>query len=126
MPLAMVSRSDRVRDDLLEKVIAGLPAIIARNLNVPDNPEAFLSPNDIEVQFRRSHFDVMHHDIQVIVFATKFEARVQTGQSRSDKIAAELQRVLPDGMTGFVWIVLADAFFTAFVSHNGKTSGDGI
>lgn len=110
----MVSRSDKVDDALFKKVRDAIPAIVATNLDIPEHPAARLVPGDVEIRLLESPFDVGHMDVEVTVFATKFNARIQTGQLRSDKMALDLQSVLPSGMTGFVWVVLVDAFFSTF------------
>ncbi len=114
MPLVLVSRSNRVNDDLFSKVMQILPFIISSNLDVPEHLLARLTPDDIEIRVQESPFNIMRHDIEVTTFATKFEARIYTGQLRSDKMALDLQAILPSGMTGFVWVVLVDAFFSPF------------
>lgn len=114
MPLVMISRSNKVDDGLLKKVMDALPAIVAANLDIPEHPLARLVPGDIEIRHLGSPFDIGHFDVEVTVFATKFEARIRDGQLRSDKMALDLQEVLPGGMTGFVWVVLVNAFFSTF------------
>ena len=114
MPLVMVSRSQKVSDDLFRSVIEALPAIVAAHLDVPDHLLARLTAQDIEMRIQESPFDVRHKDLEVTIFATKFEARIATGQLRSDAIALHLERILPQGVTGFVWVILVDAFFSTF------------
>ncbi len=114
MPLVLASRSAKVDDELFKKVRDALPGIIAKNLDVPENPMARLVPEDIEIRHLGSAFDIGHFDVEVTILATKFEARIETGQVRSDQMSLELEAMLTDGMTGFVWLVLVDAFFSTF------------
>lgn len=114
MPLVMVTRSNNVGDTLLEKVMKSLPVIVAANLDVPENPLARLTPDDIEIRLQESPFDVRHRDVEVTVFATKFEARLETLQLRSDKMALDLQDVLPEWVTGFIWVCLVPSAFSTF------------
>lgn len=114
MPLVFASRSEKVDDELFQKVRDALPGIIAKNLDVPEHPLARLVPEDIEIKHLGSAFDIGHFDVEVTILATKFEARIETGQLRSDQMSLELEAVLPEGMTGFVWLVLVDAFFSTF------------
>lgn len=114
MPLVLVSRSHKISDDYFRGIVGMLPTIIAENLDVPEHPLARLTSDDIEIRVQESPFDIRHHDIEVTIFATKFQARIYTGQIRSDKIALDLQNLLPSGMTGFIYVILADAFFSPF------------
>ncbi len=114
MPLAMVWRSEKVEGDLLGKIMRSLPAILAKHLDVPELPPARLAPDDVEARQFGSPYDVGHHDIEVVVIANKFEARIATGQLRVDDIALELEEMLRPGMTGFVWVLLVDGFFRSF------------
>ena len=114
MPLVMVSRSNKLDDGLFQQGMRCLPTIIAENLNVPENPLAHFAPGDVEIRLQESPFDVRHRDVEVTIFATKFEARIHTGELRTEKMTQELRSILPNGMTGFVWLVLVDAFFSTF------------
>ncbi|MBI2097174.1 MAG: hypothetical protein HYT40_03455 [Candidatus Sungbacteria bacterium] len=121
MPLVFVSRSEKVDDEILKKVMSEIPGIVARRLDVPQHPLARLVPGDIEVKLLGSPFDIGHFDLEVYVFAPKFEARIQNGQLRSDTMSQDLAEIMPSGMTGFVWPVLVDAFFSTFVGVRKKT-----
>ncbi len=113
MPLVFASRSAKVDDELFMKVRDALPGIIAKHLDVPENPMARLVPEDIEIRHLGSPFDVGHFDVEVTILATKFEARIETGQLRSDAMQLDLEELLLWPMTCFVWLVLVDAFFSA-------------
>ena len=113
MPLALVSRSKRVENDLLGKVMRALPDIIAENLGVPDHPLAKLAPKDIEVSHLESPFNIGHHDIQIVILAQKFEERIRDGVFRSECMVADVQKILDSDMTCFVWVFLGNTFFAA-------------
>ncbi|MBI4134925.1 MAG: hypothetical protein HY471_02370 [Candidatus Sungbacteria bacterium] len=113
MPLVFASRSAKVDDELFMRVRDALPGIIAQNLDVPENMMARLVPDDIEIRHLGSPFDIGHFDVEVTILATKFEARIETGQLRSDRMQLDLETMLPDDMTCFVWLILVDAFFSA-------------
>ncbi len=114
MSLAMVSRSKQINAELFARVLAELPYIIARNLDVPDEPSARLFPTDIEVRAQESPWNIMHRDIEVVVFATRFDSRVKDGEIRSENMVRDLLVVLPQGLTGFIWVCFTDAFFSEF------------
>ncbi len=114
MPVVLLCRSAKVGDELLREVVAKLPAIVAEHLTVPENHLTELTPADISIRVQDSQFNVVEGDLDVLIIATKFEARILTGQLRTDDMAAAVQGLLPPGMKGFVWVTLVDAFFSAF------------
>lgn len=112
MPLALVSSSKRVNKTLLRKVIKELPNIIAAHLDCPPYPHGGLKPEDVEVQYLKSPFDIGHMDVQVTILALKFEERIQTGQLRTDDIVLAIQKLLPAKMKCFAFLLLQSGFFS--------------
>lgn len=115
MPLVLLSRnSGTVDDELLGKIAAALPQIISSGLNIQENSAGHLGPEDIAVRVLGTSFDVGHKDVEVIVFAQNFDARLASLQIRVNRMKSGLQKLLPNGLTGFVWVVLVPSAFAEF------------
>lgn len=115
MPLTLVCFSDSV--SLWDKnlIIEALPGIIASNLNLPGCASGQLTPEEVEVfVVPQSGLHIIHRDVNVVVLANDFEARKANGQERSDNMREALKKLLPAGLTGFVWVLLAPGFYAEF------------
>lgn len=114
MPLVMISRSPRISDDFLREIIVSITESIAKHLNTPEQANGLLKARDMSVRVQDASFDPYPKDLEVIIMANEFEARILTGQDRSDSIAADIYKLLPSELNGFVWILLTKGFFTTF------------
>ena len=115
MPFALVAFSRCVSIEYRTKVMESLPAIIVDALDVPDHPPARLTVDDIEaIVMPDNALNIIHKDVNVIVLANEFEARVRNGQERSDMMREKLRSMLPQGMRGFVYLRLTPAFYSEF------------
>lgn len=117
MPIVMVRCSNKISESDKVSLARHLQIIVAEHLDVPQNPLARLKPTDVEVNFHSSTADLYNYDIQVTVFATKFEERLQDIGERSGKMAKDLKRVTShakEDIFGFFYVCLVDAGFSEF------------
>lgn len=117
MPIVMVRCSNMISEFDKASLARHIQIIVAEHLDVPKNPLARLRPADVEVNFHSSIADLYNYDIQVTVFATKFEERVQNIGERSSKMAKDLKSVTSHAegkITGFFYVCLVDAGFSEF------------
>lgn len=115
MPLVRISRrAEKIIGDTIGKVARALPAIVAKHLGQPNHPVFKLTPEEVEVRLDESPYNVMHFDVEVVITALKSQERIANGKLQTDGIALDLQALLPEGTTGFVWVTLVDGFFSSF------------
>lgn len=116
MPLVHLQRDPQIVNDRIVKEIAdALPAIVATALDVPENPDARLTANDIEVLIRDKHYlDVNTPPLSVIVYAQDFPERKKSLNDRRIAIAGGIRMHKPTDIHGFVWIFLGDTSYGEF------------
>ena len=110
MPLALVARdSDKIHDVALQLIATNLPGIIARHLSQPEDPEAVLNPEDVEVRFSDfGRFDVHRRSLEIVIFANDYPCRRNCLEGKSQSIARDLHESTPFGLADiWVWIRLA-------------------
>ncbi len=96
---------------------ANLPRLIAEALNVPSVLGAQLTENDVEA--RIEPFDALntkaHKDLEIVIFANYFAERERNlDTERAPYIAKEVKKLIPYGMSGFVYVRLAPSGFAEF------------
>lgn len=125
MPLVIVTTNPLViTGAMCAKLGPDLQVHIADALNVSDEPDAGLTPSDIEVRFRTpGPLDVGYPDLGLDVFANDYPARRANIQRRTEMIANALRfkctnytgGYLPpcafDKESNFVWVMLVPAGF---------------
>ncbi len=87
--------------------------LVAKELDVPEEPEGRLSVDEIEVQVRDGHeLDINTLPLQIIVHANEYPARRANLDERRKRIAAGLREGIPQ-LKGncFIWIQLHPASF---------------
>jgi len=123
MPLAIVTRDPALISDKVARRLGPIiQTAVADALDVVDDQNARLNPNEVEVRFRDiGPLDVNASPFSVDVFANDYPGRRKNLQQRTEMIAqalkvdAELfEGSLPlsvFGNTCFVWIILGPAGF---------------
>lgn len=98
---------------LLEKLKEELPSIVTTALDVPDNPEARLTPTDIELWFEKVHvLDANTKDLRILIFAHDYPERRENLQDRINEITTGLRAILGEKkVTGWVWVHLNTTAF---------------
>lgn len=96
-----------------------LPKIIAEALSVPSVEQARLTPDEIEVKILEpGEFDVNTKNLEIVIFANYFPERQAILKQAVDCIISDLLReldiILMQRPSGFVWIRLAPAEFKEF------------
>ncbi len=121
MPLVLVFHSLRmVNDPKLSgkflKLVDELPAYTAAMLTAPSNPDAILTPEDIEVKVRKNDsFDRNSKDVEVYIWASDFPERKCDLSSRCNALRHWVRGCFEGkSVCGFVYILLAPAAFCEF------------
>lgn len=116
MPLVVLQhKAGRILESMLAKLALTLPGIVAGALHVPENEEAHLTPDDIEVWVQESgKLDVNTKDLEIIIWANLYTERVRNLEQRKDAIVLAIRKFLVDydrNYSGFVWVLLQPAAF---------------
>ena len=117
MPLVLVSHRSGVLDPTtLVRISRSLQVIVAGALNVEENKQARLFPEDIEVRVQESSvFDQNHKDLEIVVFANQYPERLANLDERTQKIKDELRYSMRNSITfpfsGYVWVLLTPGSF---------------
>ncbi|MDP2720610.1 MAG: hypothetical protein Q8O75_01575 [bacterium] len=86
-----------------------IPVAVANHLTIDQVREAWLIPDDIEVLFQKGDpRDVRHSDIAIRVEAMHLRHREKIVNDAAKEIGEDVDQIL-EGLTFFVWIVLAHA-----------------
>jgi len=77
MPFVLLKyKSCRIPDEYLKKLTIHLTTVIATVLDIPENPEARVTPEDIHFWVVPSHpLDLNNHDLEFMIFAHPFPER---------------------------------------------------
>src|SRR3990167_8680310 len=121
MPLAVVNyKPSKFSDWDMKRLTIALPKIIAPALHVESNPEAHLTPDDIEVWASSSGpYDKMGpYDLCVFIFANEYPERIPLLNDAATHIAGELRELLmrlhlvgEKSVRAWVWPLLGKASF---------------
>jgi hypothetical protein len=101
MPLVQVYYNGKVSIDTIYKLKEALPDIISFALHVEDNKSAHLVPGDIIIKTfdATDPGDLMHEDLEVIVFANFYPERyVDLESKRIPYINEKLDQIVPAGV----------------------------
>ncbi len=112
MPLVTV-RNWYLSESELRNAVEVLPDLVSEALTVPSNPDAELTPEDIEVFVERGDTADIHgldncQTFAVTVEAMYFPKRAAMIQEATDKIRQGLVEILP-ATRAFVWVTLPAA-----------------
>ncbi len=122
MPLVIVAYDpEKVLDPVMGGIIPRIAAIVAEELNSPDDEDGKLTIADIEVWPKRltamdfpkpGSENAVH--VGITIFANDFPIRKATLKERREKILERVRREFHSSVTGFVWIALFPAEFGTF------------
>jgi len=120
MPLVVIT-ANRARDeltwDVLRQFAERLQPEVAHVLTC-DDEGGQLTRHDIEVEVRdlnpQRSIGGDQYDIRIVVLANDYPTRRADLFERSEQLTDQLQPLLPEGIHGFVWILLAPAAFVEF------------
>ncbi len=76
-----------------------------------------LQPTDVEVEIVDRdwrHVSGSHYDVTLTVFAKEYPSRKVNLGLYTTGLTKGLQGLLPEGLTGFVWVLLCPAAFVEF------------
>lgn len=111
----------RLTSGQVKKIAGIIPSVVAQGLNVPENKDAHLIPDDVEVWISECHvLDIGKKSLQIVVFVNEFPERKDNLSVRAKFIAEliKLSGTVPKGLLGqkkcFVWVRLATAEFVEF------------
>ena len=98
----------------------GLPEIVAKALDTPDNPEGRLEARDITVSFLpTSELDCNTIPLSITVFANDYPERRANLAERNEKIIREVWRITDSTWVTFsVWVLLAPGAYGMLLSSN--------
>ena len=111
MPLVQIRRNPRTIDQFVLKALSDkLPAVTAGILSCKEG--GILAPKDIMVEFDdMSPYDTNCKDIHIRVWAHDYPARrgkdLAALDSIRERIAEEVLKHLPAGVSWYVWVLLA-------------------
>lgn len=92
-----------------------IPAIVAAALNVLENKDARLTPEDIEVWIRTGHpDDVNTKDLEVVIHTQWYAERQANLENRERVIRQAIGQILEShstSLSGFVWVLLSNTAF---------------
>lgn len=118
MPLVIVKHTYVIHGGFINKLAKALPEIVALALSVENNPEAHLSPADIEVWVHRANeLDVNAKNLEIVIWANLYPERLANLNEREERIRNFVKKfladVIPGGVSasGFVWVLLANGAF---------------
>lgn len=116
MPLVVLNRNPKKVNDTLTKAIAeALPGLVSLALTIPDNPVEELTSKDIEVWVQDfGKFDINTKDVEIIIWANQHPERKENLLERCKKISDCLKDHIPNGITGFVRVLLQPESFWEF------------
>jgi hypothetical protein len=114
MPICLVHhKKGRLPDNMLSKLGLAISKSVAAALDVPLNPNLHLTPNEVEVRFTESGpYDIVHHDIGIMIFGNGGPDREDTLKSRAMKIRDDLMAFVANydrNLTGYVYVMLQKA-----------------
>lgn len=118
MPLVVVQyKPGSITEGKLKDFVSVLPKLVARALHVPENPDAHLTPEDVEVWVRESgkldrNVEDIVKDIEIVIWANEYPERLQNLGERKDRIVQSIRDFFYGRIpTGFVWVLLQPAAF---------------
>lgn len=118
MPLVVIQHeADRELDYVVGRLSKEMPGIVARALDVEENPDARLTPDDVEVHVQKSgEFDTNTKDLEIVIWANEYPERLRNLDERKDRMVKEVRAFLVEyrsirNISGFVWILLQPAAF---------------
>jgi len=116
MPVVSLQyKPDRIPKEAIEKLAPALTIFISGALDIPENKDARLKPEDIEVRVTHPHeFNTNAKDLEIMIWAHEYPERSQNIEERKDKIVADVRRFFADydyNITGWVWILLQPTSF---------------
>ena len=114
MTMVRIACCHRIKKNLGDVIARLMPRVVARYLDEPNNPGFELISVDVGVRFEDSPDNILHHDIEVTVEANESPWRLENKDDLAGKMAKNLQKALPEGTTGFVWLRLALAGRASF------------
>ena len=134
MPLVIVRYQSRLRPEEDEDVETrahyeesffnplreGLPAIVAKALDTPDNPDGRLEAGDIAVSFQSvGEFDCNTIPLSITIFANDYPERRANLTERKEQIIREVSRITDTTWVTFsVWVLLAPGAYGMLLSAN--------
>ncbi len=121
MPLAIVTVSRKCKElsdfSFDEYSCIRLRRAIAAALSCGDEG-GFLALDDIEIEIKdrdeKKNFGGEKYDVKVIIFANEYPSRRASLRERCDEIQKYLSCILPETVTGYVWVLLSPAAFAEF------------
>ncbi len=104
--------NEKMMDGILNKLHEQLRDIVAKHLNVEARPEARLTSDDIDLEFREAgRWDILSHHICIKVMANIYPEREETREARAVAITEDIARLVPPEITFDVWLPLVTAAF---------------
>lgn len=118
MPLVLVSYGKKLEDsqDLIKHLTLAMPEIVARALDVYNDPTARLTAKDVCVSpmFRNTE-DVNGKDLEIIVMANDYPERRKNLDDRRGAITRDIKRIVGETkITGSVWVRLCPGSYEDF------------
>ena len=109
-----------VKKEEMRAIAERLPEIVARALNVPENPAARLNANDIEVQPEEidEECTVNRRPLEIIILANDYPERKKNLDKRQEEITKAVREIKNEAWSldfrrvrGFVWVLLIPGSF---------------
>ncbi len=110
MPVILLKyRPSEVPDEVMQELVAALPEIVSRALDIPNDPGKRLTTNDIQVwTLPEGKFDVNIKPLQMLIPLHAYSERIDDLELRKDIIAADIHEILAAfgfDTGGFIWIL---------------------
>ena len=117
MPLVVIQYAARpISRQVLIRLVAALPDVVAAALDVPGLPEGRLTPEDIEVWVQESgDLNLNIKDLEIVIWANLYPERLENLTERNGIIASfvrDFLRKYGSGLNGYVWTMLQPAAFS--------------
>lgn len=118
MPLVRIVTKVHVPNQLRLDIRNAIQEIVARALTCSDLGGSLTSVDiDVELDFV-GEYDLIKHDIAITVTANDFPSRKKNHHDRRRYIQREVDPMIPEELTGFVWLLLSTASYGEF--HDGE------
>ncbi len=115
MPLVVINRNQKKLDNVhLKSLTSMLPNMVANVLTCADD-DGLLKSSDVEVRVQDfGTHDVNTKDLEIIIWANLYPEREAKLKKSRCCITNAVKEIIPEDLSGFVWILLQPGSFGKF------------
>lgn len=116
MPQVNVLLGPNIPIGVVSRLKERLPEIVSLHLDVPERPEARLTPADIGVRFQHATLaDILDSRVEITILCLEFPERRASIDQRTFSIREELVRVISPYISFYVYCLLTPGAWAPYV-----------